>query len=330
MGLPTSPSSLQQHEAVQKLSILNKVYKECQLNQSIVCITIIVIGIICILSGIVLTSLSFILVFSLLPAQLSVFLGAILIGVGSALVAFGITKYFSKPQSTEQDQLLAEELLKTKLIAEEKKEEVLRLKTQLGETQVTLCNQTEDLKNQLEEARTQCANLLVEREEAQKIVQTSQNEVSQLQNALEQAKLDSEQKAAKIGELEIMVKNQQVITEAIASDLDTVVSSQRDTIAQKDQQLTALKQQVQNLTLQLLSSSSSSSTTLSLKTRFLESSFVRRLSMGSSGGRSPLRSIDSLSSSDSDERLSPQQREEIKESDGEGEETCSSSDSHLS
>ena len=184
MGLPTSPSSLQQHEAVQKLSILNKVYKECQLNQSIVCITIIVIGIICILSGIVLTSLSFILVFSLLPAQLSVFLGAILIGVGSALVAFGITKYFSKPQSTEQDQLLAEELLKTKLIAEEKKEEVLRLKTQLGETQVTLCNQTEDLKNQLEEARTQCANLLVEREEAQKIVQTSQNEVSQLQHAL--------------------------------------------------------------------------------------------------------------------------------------------------
>ncbi|MBX6687836.1 IncA family protein [Chlamydia gallinacea] len=330
MGLPTSPSSLQQHEAVQKLSILNKVYKECQLNQSIVCITIIVIGIICILSGIVLTSLSFILVFSLLPAQLSVFLGAILIGVGSALVAFGITKYFSKPQSTEQDQLLAEELLKTKLIAEEKKEEVLRLKTQLGETQVTLCNQTEDLKNQLEEARTQCANLLVEREEAQKIVQTSQNEVSQLQNALEQAKLDSEQKAAKIGELEIVVKNQQVITEAIASDLDTVVSSQRNTIAQKDQQLTALKQQVQNLTLQLLSSSSSSSTTLSLKTRFLESSFVRRLSMGSSGGRSPLRSIDSLSSSDSDERLSPQQREEIKESDGEGEETCSSSDSNLS
>ncbi|ANG66532.1 IncA family protein [Chlamydia gallinacea] len=330
MGLPTSPSSLQQHEAVQKLSILNKVYKECQLNQSIVCITIIVIGIICILSGIVLTSLSFILVFSLLPAQLSVFLGAILIGVGSALVAFGITKYFSKPQSTEQDQLLAEELLKTKLIAEEKKEEVLRLKTQLGETQVTLCNQTEDLKNQLEEARTQCANLLVEREEAQKIVQTSQNEVSQLQNALEQAKLDSEQKAAKIGELEIVVKNQQVITEAIASDLDTVVSSQRNTIAQKDQQLTALKQQVQNLTLQLLSSSSSSSTALSLKTRFLESSFVRRLSMGSSGGRSPLRSIDSLSSSDSDERLSPQQREEIKESDGEGEETCSSSDSNLS
>lgn len=330
MGLPTSPSSLQQHEAVQKLSILNKVYKECQLNQSIVCITIIVIGIICILSGIVLTSLSFILVFSLLPAQLSVFLGAILIGVGSALVAFGITKYFSKPQSTEQDQLLAEELLKTKLIAEEKKEEVLRLKTQLGETQVTLCNQTEDLKNQLEEARTQCANLLVEREEAQKIVQTSQNEVSQLQNALEQAKLDSEQKAAKIGELEIVVKNQQVITEAIASDLDTVVSSQRNTIAQKDQQLTALKQQVQNLTLQLLSSSSSSSTTLSLKTRFLESSFVRGLSMGSSGGRSPLRSIDSLSSSDSDERLSPQQREEIKESDGEGEETCSSSDSNLS
>ncbi|WP_286027378.1 IncA family protein [Chlamydia gallinacea] len=330
MGLPTSPSSLQQHEAVQKLSILNKVYKECQLNQSIVCITIIVIGIICILSGIVLTSLSFILVFSLLPAQLSVFLGAILIGVGSALVAFGITKYFSKPQSTEQDQLLAEELLKTKLIAEEKKEEVLRLKTQLGETQVTLCNQTEDLKNQLEEARTQCANLLVEREEAQKIVQTSQNEVSQLQNALEQAKLDSEQKAAKISELEIVVKNQQVITEAIASDLDTVVSSQRNTIAQKDQQLTALKQQVQNLTLQLLSSSSSSSTTLSLKTRFLESSFVRGLSMGSSGGRSPLRSIDSLSSSDSDERLSPQQREEIKESDGEGEETCSSSDSNLS
>ncbi|WP_284442325.1 IncA family protein [Chlamydia gallinacea] len=330
MGLPTSPSSLQQHEAVQKLSILNKVYKECQLNQSIVCITIIVIGIICILSGIVLTSLSFILVFSLLPAQLSVFLGAILIGVGSALVAFGITKYFSKPQSTEQDQLLAEELLKTKLIAEEKKEEVLRLKTQLGETQVTLCNQTEDLKNQLEEARTQCANLLVEREEAQKIVQTSQNEVSQLQNALEQAKLDSEQKAAKIGELEIVVKNQQVITEAIASDLDTVVSSQRNTIAQKDQQLTALKQQVQNLTLQLLSSSSSSSTTLSLKTRFLENSFVRRLSMSSSGGRSPLRSIDSLSSSDSDERLSPQQREEIKESDGEGEETCSSSDSNLS
>lgn len=330
MGLPTSPSSLQQHEAVQKLSILNKVYKECQLNQSIVCITIIVIGIICILSGIVLTSLSFILVFSLLPAQLSVFLGAILIGVGSALVAFGITKYFSKPQSTEQDQLLAEELLKTKLIAEEKKEEVLRLKTQLGETQVTLCNQTEDLKNQLEEARTQCANLLVEREEAQKIVQTSQNEVSQLQNALEQAKLDSEQKAAKIGELEIVVKNQQVITEAIASDLDTVVSSQRNTIAQKDQQLTALKQQVQNLTLQLLSSSSSSSTTLSLKTRFLESSFVRGLSMGSSGGRSPLRSIDSLSSSDSDERLSPQQREKIKESDGEGEETCSSSDSNLS
>lgn len=328
MGLPTSPSSLQQHEAVQKLSILNKVYKECQLNQSIVCITIIVIGIICILSGIVLTSLSFILVFSLLPAQLSVFLGAILIGVGSALVAFGITKYFSKPQSTEQDQLLAEELLKTKLIAEEKKEEVLRLKTQLGETQVTLCNQTEDLKNQLEEARTQCANLLVEREEAQKIVQTSQNEVSQLQNALEQAKLDSEQKAAKIGELEIVVKNQQVITEAIASDLDTVVSSQRNTIAQKDQQLTALKQQVQNLTLQLLSSSSS--TTLSLKTRFLESSFVRGLSMGSSGGRSPLRSIDSLSSSDSDERLSPQQREEIKESDGEGEETCSSPDSNLS
>ena len=329
MGLPTSPSSLQQHEAVQKLSILNKVYKECQLNQSIVCITIIVIGIICILSGIVLTSLSFILVFSLLPAQLSVFLGAILIGVGSALVAFGITKYFSKPQSTEQDQLLAEELLKTKLIAEEKKEEVLRLKTQLGETQVTLCNQTEDLKNQLEEARTQCANLLVEREEAQKIVQTSQNEGSQLQNALEQAKLDSEQKAAKIGELEIVVKNQQVITEAIASDLDTVVSSQRNTIAQKDQQLTALKQQVQNLTLQLLSSSSSS-TTLSLKTRFLESSFVRGLSMGSSGGRSPLRSIDSLSSSDSDERLSPQQREEIKESDGEGEETCFSSDSNLS
>lgn len=328
MGLPTSPSSLQQHEAVQKLSILNKVYKECQLNQSIVCITIIVIGIICILSGIVLTSLSFILVFSLLPAQLSVFLGAILIGVGSALVAFGITKYFSKPQSTEQDQLLAEELLKTKLIAEEKKEEVLRLKTQLGETQVTLCNQTEDLKNQLEEARTQCANLLVEREEAQKIVQTSQNEVSQLQNALEQAKLDSEQKAAKIGELEIVVKNQQVITEAIASDLDTVVSSQRNTIAKKDQQLTALKQQVQNLTLQLLSSSSS--TTLSLKTRFLESSFVRGLSMGSSGGRSPLRSIDSLSSSDSDERLSPQQREEIKESDGEGEETCSSPDSNLS
>lgn len=328
MGLPTSPSSLQQHEAVQKLSILNKVYKECQLNQSIVCITIIVIGIICILSGIVLTSLSFILVFSLLPAQLSVFLGAILIGVGSALVAFGITKYFSKPQSTEQDQLLAEELLKTKLIAEEKKEEVLRLKTQLGETQVTLCNQTEDLKNQLEEARTQYANLLVEREEAQKIVQTSQNEVSQLQNALEQAKLDSEQKAAKIGELEIVVKNQQVITEAIASDLDTVVSSQRNTIAQKDQQLTALKQQVQNLTLQLLSSSSS--TTLSLKTRFLESSFVRGLSMGSSGGRSPLRSIDSLSSSDSDERLSPQQREEIKESDGEGEETCSSPDSNLS
>lgn len=206
----------------------------------------------------------------------------------------------------------------------------MRLKTQLGETQVTLCNQTEDLKNQLEEARTQCANLLVEREEAQKIVQTSQNEVSQLQNALEQAKLDSEQKAAKIGELEIVVKNQQVITEAIASDLDTVVSSQRNTIAQKDQQLTALKQQVQNLTLQLLSSSSSSSTTLSLKTRFLESSFVRRLSMGSSGGRSPLRSIDSLSSSDSDERLSPQQREEIKESDGEGEETCSSSDSNLS
>lgn len=328
MGLPTSPSSLQQHEAVQKLSILNKVYKECQLNQSIVCITIIVIGIICILSGIVLTSLSFILVFSLLPAQLSVFLGAILIGVGSALVAFGITKYFSKPQSTEQDQLLAEELLKTKLIAEEKKEEVLRLKTQLGETQVTLCNQTEDLKNQLEEARTQCANLLVEREEAQKIVQTSQNEVSQLQNALEQAKLDSEQKAAKIGELEIVVKNQQVITEAIASDLDTVVSSQRNTIAKKDQQLTALKQQVQNLTLQLLSSSSS--TTLSLKTRFLENSFVRRLSMSSSGGRSPLRSIDSLSSSDSDERLSPQQREEIKESDGEGEETCSSPDSNLS
>lgn len=325
MGLPTSPSSLQQHEAVQKLSILNKVYKECQLNQSVVCITIIVIGIICILSGIVLTSLSFILVFSLLPAQLSVFLGAILIGVGSALIAFGITKYFAKPQPTEQDQLLAEELLKTRLIAEEKKEEVLRLKTQLGETQVALCNQTEDLRNQLEEAKTQCADLLAEREEAQRMMQTSRDKVSQLQSALEQAKLESKQKATKITELEIVVSNQQVITDSIAMDLDKVVCFQRQTIAQKDQQLEALQQQVNSLTQQLLSSSSSStSATTSLRTRFLESSFIRRLSAGSSSSGSPLRSVESLSSSDS--------IEEAKESDGEGEdqETCSSSDSNLS
>ncbi|VVT42796.1 hypothetical protein BOKEGFJH_00308 [Chlamydia avium] len=288
MSLSLSSSSLHQQEVVQRLSTLNKLYKDCQLSSRVVYISIIVIGVICILSGVLLTSLSFILAFSLLPSQLSVLLGAILIGLGSALIAFGIAKFFTKiPQSMEEDQLLAEELLKIKLIAEEKKEEVFRLKSDLEALQYL----AEDLKNQLDESRSRLSELLTEREEDARVISSSRERVAHLQNELEEAKTKDNQKSDKINELEIMIKNNQLITDSITEDLDNVVVSQRKTIAQKDQELLALKEQVENLTSRLLATEKSSQT---VKTLLFDRVYRRQASTSSDSGT--LRSTESTSS----------------------------------
>ncbi|AHK63192.1 hypothetical protein [Chlamydia avium] len=150
----------------------------------------------------------------------------------------------------------------------------------------------EDLKNQLDESRSRLSELLTEREEDARVISSSRERVAHLQNELEEAKTKDNQKSDKINELEIVIKNNQLITDSITEDLDNVVVSQRKTIAQKDQELLALKEQVENLTSRLLATEKSSQT-VKTKTLFFDRG-RRQASTSSDSGT--LRSTESTSS----------------------------------
>ncbi|SGA01516.1 IncA family protein [Chlamydia abortus] len=234
--IPSILRSSSHEEALQRVSVLNRICQNSHVSRKTVSLTLIAVGIILVISGILLLTLTI----TSLPAGFSIALGATVLALGTSLASFGVAlRILKKPQANNEGEVvLATELINMKQVVEQKTEEVNRLQGEVSASQAQLAEisqeltTTKELGSDLQTRLDEFSQLLTQSRESLVAVearlQATEESLSQKEEQLERSRGALEGEQAKAGQLEARVRELASQLQETSENLDRAIASQQD------------------------------------------------------------------------------------------------------
>lgn len=228
--------SSSQEEALERVSVLNRICQHSHVSRKTVSLTLIAVGIILVISGILLLTLTI----TSLPSAFSIALGATVLALGTSLASFGVAlRILKKPRvNNEGEVVLATELMNMKQVVEQKTEEVNRLQGEVSASQTQLAEisealtTTRELGNNLQSRLDESSELLTQSREnlgaVEARLQTTEETLSQKEEQLARSQGELQAEQAKVAQLEAQVRDLESQLQETSANLDRAIASQQD------------------------------------------------------------------------------------------------------
>lgn len=225
--------SSSQEEALERVSVLNRICQHSHVSRKTVSLTLIAVGIILVISGILLLTLTI----TSLPSAFSIALGATVLALGTSLASFGVAlRILKKPRvNNEGEVVLATELMNMKQVVEQKTEEVNRLQGEVSASQTQLAEisealtTTRELGNNLQSRLDESSELLTQSREnlgaVEARLQTTEETLSQKEEQLARSQGELQ---AEVAQLEAQVRDLESQLQETSANLDRAIASQQD------------------------------------------------------------------------------------------------------
>ncbi|QXE27083.1 IncA family protein [Chlamydia buteonis] len=235
--IPSILRSSSHEEALERVSVLNRICQHSHVSRKTVSLTLIAVGIILVISGILLLTLTI----TSLPPAFSIALGATVLALGTSLASFGVAlRILKKPQDNEGEVVLATELMSMKQVVKQKTEEVNRLQGEVSASQTQLAEisealtTTRELGSNLQSRLDESSQLLIQSRQnlgaVEARLQAAEETLGQTEERLERSQGALEAERAKVGHLEDTVKDLESQLHETSANFDRCIVSHQDVI----------------------------------------------------------------------------------------------------